>query len=106
MTEEASSNPQFTDQDSWTLLCSLLVLLMVLGLHMIEAGCVRSKSVASVFLRNLASLTICLVTSWICGFMFAHSSGHYLIGHDYNYSTLYKVPQVESRARQSTTSSY
>ena len=83
-----------TDHESWSLFCSMLVFLMFLGLLMIEAGCVRSKNAASVFLRGLASLTISLVTSWICGFMFAHSSGHYLIGFDSNYSTLHRVPEV------------
>ena len=83
-----------TDHEAWSLLCSMLVFLMFLGLLMIEAGCVRSKNAASVFLRGLACLTISLVTSWICGFMFAHSSGHYLIGFDSNYSTLHRVPEV------------
>jgi len=87
------ANSIMTDHEAWSLLCSMLVFLMFLGLLMIEAGCVRSKNAASVFLRGLATLTISLVTSWICGFMFAHSSGHYLIGFDSNYSTLHRVPE-------------
>ena len=83
-----------TMTDSESLLYSMLVFLMLLGLLMIEAGCVRSKNAASVFLRGLASLMISLVTSWICGYMFAHSSGHYLIGYDSNFSTLHRVPEV------------
>ena len=80
--------------DEFRLLYSMLVFLMFLGLLMIEAGCVRSKNVASVFLRGLATLTISLVTSWICGFMFALSSGHYLIGYDSDYATLHRVSEV------------
>lgn len=93
MTEGANSTMK--DNELWSLLCSMLVFLMFLGLLMIEAGCVRSKNVASVFFRGLASLTISLVTSWICGFMFAHSSGHYLIGYDSNFATLHQVQEVK-----------
>jgi len=85
-----------TDSESESLLFSMLLFLMLLGLLMIEAGCVRSKNAASVFLRGLASLMISLVTSWICGYMFAHSSGHYLIGYDSNFSTLHRVPEGTS----------
>ena len=92
------------EADELRVLCGLCSLLLVLGQLMYECGQVRSKNASSVFLRGLATLTLSLVTSWVAGFALAHSSGHYLIGHDYNYSTLYKVPQVESRARQSTTS--
>ena len=70
---------------------SLLVFLMLIGLQMIEAGSVRSKNVSSVFLRGIATLTISIVCSWICGFMFCFSKGHYLLGYDSDYLTLNKV---------------
>ena len=89
-----NSTMTMSDPESESLLYSMLVFLMLLGLLMVEAGCVRSKNAASVFLRGLASLMISLVTSWICGYMFAHSSGHYLIGYDSNYSILHRVPEV------------
>ena len=100
----ANSTMTTSDPESESLLYSMLVFLMLLGLLMIEAGCVRSKNAASVFLRGLASLMISLVTSWICGFMFAHSSGHYLIGYDSNYSTLHRVPEVRILIEWSTNS--
>ena len=78
--------------------CSMTVLLMLLGLQMIEAGSVRSKNVSSVFMRGLASLTIVIICSWLTGFMFTHSSGHYLLGYDPDYLILHNVTS-ETRAR-------
>ena len=49
------------------------------------------------FLANLCAgpdsetLTLSLVTSWVAGFALAHSSGHYLFGHDPDYLTLASV---------------
>ena len=79
-------------------LCTLTVLLMLLGLQMIEAGSVRSKNVSSVFMRGLASLTICIICSWLTGFMFTHSAGHYLLGYDPDYLILHNVT-AEDRSR-------
>ena len=74
-------------------ICAVLVLLMMLGLQMIEAGSVRAKNVSSVFMRGFASLTISIICSWICGYMFTFSEGHYLLGYDHDYLILHKVPQ-------------
>ena len=84
-----------SDEDNSRLIWSLCVLLMVLGLQMIEAGCVRTKNVASVFMRGFASFTISIISSWLCGFMFSHSSGHYLLGYDSDYLILYNVTSQE-----------
>ena len=73
----------------------MLVLLMLIGLQMIEAGSVRSKNVSSVFLRGIATLTISIGCSWICGFMFCFSKGHYLLGYDSDYLALTKVETQE-----------
>ena len=85
MMEEKESSMFYT-------ICAMLVLLMMLGLQMIEAGSVRSKNVSSVFMRGFATLTISLICSWICGYMFTYSDGHYLLGYDHDYLILHKVP--------------
>jgi len=77
---------------------------MMLGLQMIEAGSVRSKNVSSVFLRGLASLTICIICSWLTGYMFTHSSGHYLLGYDADYLILHNVTTVDRSQWQLYTS--
>jgi len=69
----------------------LLVLLLQLGLQLVEAGSVRSKNTAAVFMRGLACLTISVVLSWVCGYSFTFSSGHFLIGLDSNVFGLHHV---------------
>ena len=83
------------ESNSPSIIFSMLVLLMLIGIQMIEAGSVRSKNVSSVFLRGLATLTISLVCSWICGYMFTHTSGHFFLGYNSDYLTLNKVPDKE-----------
>jgi len=88
-------NTKMDENTSMSPLYSMLVLLMLIGLQMIEAGSVRSKNVSSVFLRGIATLTISIGCSWICGFMFCFSKGHYLLGYDSDYLALTKVETQE-----------
>eukprot|EP00092_Neocalanus_flemingeri_P030473 GFUD01033079.1.p1 GENE.GFUD01033079.1~~GFUD01033079.1.p1 ORF type:complete len:174 (-),score=35.62 GFUD01033079.1:71-592(-) len=70
----------------------LLVLLLLLGLQLVEAGSVRKKNNSGVFMRGLACLTISLVTSWVCGYAFSFSPGHYLLGYSSGWFGLHSVP--------------
>jgi len=70
----------------------LLVLLLQLGLQLVEAGSIRSKNTSAVFMRGLACLTISLVISWVCGYSFSFSSGHYLLGYSSGWFGLHSVP--------------
>jgi len=78
---------------SWLeLVCSLCLLLLHLGLQLVEAGSVRSKSVSSVMMRGLTSLTLATISSWMCGYCFAWSSGGPMLGTDPAYLTLTNLP--------------
>jgi len=71
--------------------CGFLVLLLQLGLQLVEAGSIRSKNTSTVFMRGLACLTISVVITWVCGYSFTFSPGHYLLGYDSNWFGLHKV---------------
>ena len=70
----------------------LFVLLLQLGLQLVEAGSIRSKNTSAVFMRGLACLTISVVISWVCGYAFSFSSGHYLLGYSSGWFGLHSVP--------------
>ena len=72
--------------------CGLLVLLLQLGLQLVEAGSVRKKNSSAIFMRGLACLTISLLTSWVCGYSFSFSPGHYLLGYSSGWFGLHSVP--------------
>ena len=74
---------------------SLCVLLLQLGLQLVEAGSVRSKSVSSVMMRGLTSLTLAIIASWICGYCFAWSSGGPMLGTDPGHLVLTKLPSTD-----------
>ena len=76
----------------YQLASSLCVLLLHLGLQLVEAGSVRSRSVSSVMMRGLASLTLTLITTWVCGYCFAFSPGGPMLGTDPGYLVLTRLP--------------
>ena len=80
---------------SWhRLASSLCVLLLHLGLQLVEAGSVRSRSVSSVMMRGLTSLTLTVITTWVCGYCFAFSPGGPMLGTDPAYLVLTSLPST------------
>ena len=79
------------DSSMMQVLSGLFVLILLLGLQLVEAGSTRSKNTSTVFMRGLACLTITVVISWVCGYSFTFSPGHYLLGYDSNWFGLHKV---------------
>ena len=80
---------------SWSQLASsLCILLLHLGLQLVEAGSVRSRSVASVMMRGLTSLTLTIITTWMCGYCFAFSPGGPILGTDPGYLVLTSLPST------------
>ena len=73
---------------------SLCVLLLHLGLQLVEAGSVRSRSVSSVMMRGLTSLTLTVITTWVCGYCFAFSPGGPMLGTDPAYLVLTSLPST------------
>jgi len=82
-----------TPTSSWLeLVSSLCLLLLQLGLHLLEAGSVRSKNVSSVMMRGLSSLALTITASWVCGYCFAWSNGGPVLGSDPAYLVLTNLP--------------
>ena len=81
--------------DSSQLASSLCVLLLQLGLQLVEAGSVRSRSVSSVMMRALTSLTLTVITTWMCGYCFAFSPGGSMLGTDPRYLVLTSLPSTK-----------
>ena len=79
------------DSSIMQVMCGLFVLFLQLGLQLVEAGSIRSKNTSTVFMRGLGCLTISVVISWVCGYAFSFSPGHYLLGYDSNWFGLHKV---------------
>ena len=74
----------------------LLVLFLLIGLQLVEAGSVRMKNTSAVFMRGIACLTISLLTSWVCGYSFTFSPGNFLLGYSSNWFGLHSVPDDAS----------
>ena len=64
------------------------ILFLFTGLQLVEVGSVRSRSVSSVMMRGLASLTLTVITTWVCGYCFAFSPGGAMLGTDPGYLVL------------------
>ena len=63
--------------------CSVLVLLGLVGISLLEAGSVRSKNTASILTRHLVSLLATILIFWILGYAMAFGDGHFFVGGEY-----------------------
>ena len=62
------STPDFTVNNTWMLVSTILVFLMHLGFAALEAGLTRAKNTVNILFKNTSIIAIGLLTYALCGF--------------------------------------
>lgn len=65
---ETANQTQFTVNNLWILVATVLVFIMHLGFSCLEAGFVQKKNVANILFKNAMIIAIGLITYYFCGF--------------------------------------
>jgi ammonium transporter, Amt family len=65
-----------TLDDAWTLGCAFFVMLMLAGFFLLEAGCLRRRTLYQCLFNNGTVMGITALIWWFCGYGFAFSDGH------------------------------
>ena len=73
------STPDFTVNNTWMLVSTILVFLMHLGFAALEAGLTRAKNTVNILFKNTSIIAIGLLTYALCGFNLMYP-GDFIIG--------------------------
>ena len=71
--------PDFTVNNTWMLVSTILVFLMHLGFAALEAGLTRAKNTVNILFKNTSIIAIGLLTYALCGFNLMYP-GDFIIG--------------------------
>ncbi|XP_054285199.1 putative ammonium transporter 1 [Macrosteles quadrilineatus] len=69
--------------DMFLVFNAIIVSLMQAGFACLEAGCVNSKNVTSIIMKNVLDLFICGICYWLVGYSLAYSPGNSLLGYSW-----------------------
>ena len=72
-------NPDFTINNTWMLISTILVFLMHLGFAALEAGLTRAKNTVNILFKNTSIVAIGLLTYALCGFSLMYP-GDFILG--------------------------
>ena len=73
------STPDFTINNTWMLISTILVFLMHLGFAALEAGLTRAKNTVNILFKNTSIVAIGLLTYALCGFSLMYP-GDFILG--------------------------
>ena len=73
------STPDFTINNTWMLIPTILVFLMHLGFAALEAGLTRAKNTVNILFKNTSIVAIGLLTYALCGFSLMYP-GDFILG--------------------------
>ena len=73
------SSPDFTINNTWMLVSTILVFLMHLGFAALEAGLTRAKNTVNILFKNTSIVAIGLLTYALCGFSLMYP-GDFILG--------------------------
>ena len=73
------SAPDFTINNTWMLISTILVFLMHLGFAALEAGLTRAKNTVNILFKNTSIVAIGLLTYALCGFSLMYP-GDFILG--------------------------
>ena len=73
------STPDFTINNTWMLISTILVFLMHLGFAALEAGLTRAKNTVNILFKNTSIIAIGLLTYALCGFNLMYP-GNFILG--------------------------
>ena len=73
------TNPDFTINNTWMLVSTILVFLMHLGFAALEAGLTRAKNTVNILFKNTSIVAIGLLTYALCGFNLMYP-GDFILG--------------------------
>ena len=73
------STPEFTINNTWMLISTILVFLMHLGFAALEAGLTRAKNTVNILFKNTSIVAIGLLTYALCGFSLMYP-GDFILG--------------------------
>ena len=73
------STPDFTINNTWMLVSTILVFLMHLGFAALEAGLTRAKNTVNILFKNTSIVAIGLLTYALCGFSLMYP-GDFILG--------------------------
>ena len=73
------STPDFTINNTWMLVSTILVFLMHLGFAALEAGLTRAKNTVNILFKNTSIVAIGLLTYALCGFNLMYP-GEFILG--------------------------
>ena len=73
------SNPDFTINNTWMLISTILVFLMHLGFAALESGLTRAKNTVNILFKNTSIIAIGLLTYALCGFNLMYP-GNFILG--------------------------
>ena len=71
--------PDFTINNTWMLISTILVFLMHLGFAALEAGLTRAKNTVNILFKNTSIIAIGLLTYALCGFSLMYP-GDFILG--------------------------
>ena len=74
------STPDFTINNTWMLISTILVFLMHLGFAALEAGLTRAKNTVNILFKNTSIVAIGLLTYALCGFSLMYP-GDFILGY-------------------------
>ena len=73
------NTPDFTINNTWMLISTILVFLMHLGFAALEAGLTRAKNTVNILFKNTSIVAIGLLTYALCGFSLMYP-GDFILG--------------------------
>ena len=73
------NSPDFTINNTWMLISTILVFLMHLGFAALEAGLTRAKNTVNILFKNTSIVAIGLLTYALCGFSLMYP-GDFILG--------------------------
>ena len=66
--DDGVSVEMFTVNNVWMMVATFLVFIMHLGFATLECGLTRAKNTVNILSKNIAIISIGLLTYWLCGF--------------------------------------
>ncbi|XP_054284882.1 putative ammonium transporter 1 [Macrosteles quadrilineatus] len=67
--------------DMFLVICAIITSFMQVGFASLEAGCINSKNVTNIILKNVLDTFICAIFYWLVGYSLAYTDGNPFFGY-------------------------